>query len=216
MKKFLLTTAAVLCLTLPANAQEAGKKAPADQQKSTSYLTVRMGGGRFHMRVDDDKQNTSLFLLQGAVGMEIAPGIRGEVELTASANYETEDIDPFDYIKSEHSVVNLSLNVLKDFDLGTVKPYVGVGVGAATFYDEIKYNMDVLGVSRVRGTKNYTSSVLSANAQAGLAFTLTDNIMLDANVRYTHFGNYKNKFFGEKTKMKNHSADATIGIRYNF
>lgn len=208
-------TAAVLCFALPANAQEAGRKASADQQKSTSYLTVRMGSGRFHMRTDDDKQNTSLFLLQGAVGMEIAPGIRGEVELTASANYESEDIDPFEYMKSEHSVVNLSLNVLKDFDLGTVKPYVGVGVGSATFYDQIKYDLN-MGLFRVRGTKNYSASVLSANAQAGLAFTLTDKIMLDANVRYTHFGNYKNKFFGEKTKMKNHSADATIGIRYNF
>lgn len=215
MKKVLLMTAAVLCFALPANAQEAGRKASADQQKSTSYLTVRMGSGRFHMRTDDDKQNTSLFLLQGAVGMEIAPGIRGEVELTASANYESEDIDPFEYMKSEHSVVNLSLNVLKDFDLGTVKPYVGVGVGSATFYDQIKYDLN-MGLFRVRGTKNYSASVLSANAQAGLAFTLTDKIMLDANVRYTHFGNYKNKFFGEKTKMKNHSADATIGIRYNF
>lgn len=215
MKKVLLMTAAVLCFALPANAQEAGRKTSADQQKSTSYLTVRMGSGRFHMRMDDDKQKTSLFLLQGAVGMEIAPGIRGEVELTASSAYKEKDVDPWDYMKSEHSVVNLSVNFLKDFDLGAVKPYVGVGVGAATFYDEIKYNLN-MGLFRVRGTKNYAASVLSANAQAGLAFTLTDNIMLDANVRYTHFGNYKVKFFGEKTKMKNHSADATIGIRYNF
>ncbi len=208
-------TAAVLCFALPANAQEAGRKTSADQQKSTSYLTVRMGSGRFHMKTDDDKQKTSLFLLQGAVGMEIAPGIRGEVELTASSAHKEKDVDPWDYVKSEHSVVNLSVNFLKDFDLGAVKPYVGVGVGAATFYDEIKYNLN-MGLFRVCGTKNYSSSVLSANAQAGLAFTLTDNIMLDANVRYTHFGNYKVKFFGEKTKMKNHSADATIGIRYNF
>ena len=215
MKKVLLMTAAVLCFALPANAQEAGRKASADQQKSTSYLTVRMGSGRFHMRSDDDKQNTSLFLLQGAVGMEIAPGIRGEVELTASSAYTEKDVDPLDYVKSEHSVVNLSVNVLKDFDLGAVKPYVGVGVGAATFYDEIKYNVD-MGLFRVRGTKSEFASVLSANAQAGFAFTLTDKIMLDANVRYTHFGNYKVNFFGEKTKMKNHSADATIGIRYNF
>lgn len=208
-------TAAVLCFALPANAQEAGRKATANQQKSTSYLTVRMGSGRFHMRTDDDKQNTSLFLLQGAVGMEIAPGIRGEVELTASDSYDSKDFNAGNLMEAEHSVVNLSLNVLKDFDLGIVKPYVGVGVGSATFYDEIKYNLN-MGLFRLHGTKNYSSSVLSANAQAGLAFTLTDNIMLDANVRYTHFGNYKVKFFGEKTKMKNHSADATIGIRYNF
>ena len=209
MKKILLTTAAVICLATPAFAQGTGTKAHA--QQNNMYFTVRMGSSRLNLKLDEEKGHESLFMMSGAIGTKIAEDVRAEVEIMATEDFEKTEIDAGDRVEFKHSVGNFSLNVLKDFDAGQIKPYVGVGVGIGSFTDDVKYQ-----IMGIRGRKKVSNSVLSGNVQAGVSFALTDTISVDANARYTHFGNYKIKVAGEETKMENRTTDLSIGLRFAF
>ncbi|MBR1944746.1 MAG: outer membrane beta-barrel protein, partial [Alphaproteobacteria bacterium] len=133
MKKILLTTAAVLCFALPATARETETAAPV---KQNAYLAFRLGGSRMNMKMDGEKENKSVFSLSGAIGTKIADGVRAELEVMTYGNYEETEIDGTDRYEYKHGVTNFSLNVLKDFDAGKIKPYVGGGLGFALFHDE--------------------------------------------------------------------------------
>ena len=104
------------------------------------------------------------------------------------------------------------MNILKDFDAGFIRPYVGAGVGFGSFTDDVSYNI----AGFVRGRKKFSNTVPSGNVQAGFAVALTDTVSLDANARYTCFGNYDIKILGNKFKMKNNTADVSIGLRFAF
>ena len=210
MKKLLLTTAAILCFAMPATAQEYGRKAPAAQQNN-AYFTVRMGGSRLNMKIDQANGHKSLFMMSGAFGTKIAPDVRAEIELMATNNYEKTQTNAVSRYEYKHGVGNLSLNILKDFDAGQIKPYVGVGIGAGSFTDEFDYQ-----VLAIRGKKKETNTVLSGNVQAGVSVALTNTVSLDANARYTYFGNYEIKILGTEFKMKNNSTDLSVGLRFAF
>lgn len=209
MKKLLLTTAVVLCFAMPATAQEYGRKAPAKQ--NNAYFTVRMGGSRLNMKIDEDKGHKSLFMMSGAIGTKIASDVRAEIELMATNNFEKTEIAVGSRYEYKHGLGNISLNILKDFDAGAFKPYIGAGIGAASFTDEFNYQ-----VLAIRGKKKETNTVLSGNVQAGLAVALTNTVSLDANARYTYFGNYEIKILGTEFKMKNNSTDLSVGLRFAF
>ena len=169
------------------------------------------------MKVNDRKENESLFMISGAVGTTIVPemAVRAELELTATGNYEETETIATDRLEYKHGLVNLSLNFLKDFDAGKIKPYIGVGAGIAVFHDEADYDIALL-VGRLRGTKKESSAVLSGNVQGGIAISLTDSVLFDVNARYNHFGHYKFKVLNQENDMKNNSVDVTAGFRVHF
>ena len=210
MKKLLLTTAAILCFALPARAQETETAAPV---KQGAYLAFRLGGSRMNMKMDGGKENKSVFSLSGAIGTKITSDVRAELEIMTYGNYEETEIDGTDRFDYERSAVNFSVNVLKDFDAGKIKPYVGGGLGFAMFYDELKYDITV-GLGRYRGERSENNTVFSANVQAGLAMAVTDIVSVDFNARYTYFGNYK--FFDDTVKMENKALNFTVGLRIDF
>ena len=209
MKKLLLATAAVLCFAIPAKAQEWKKQTSA--QQTNSYFAVRMGGSRLSIKVNEEKENKSLFVMSGAIGTTIAPDVRAELELMATDNFEKKETGVGERYAYKHGLGNLSINILKDFDAGRIKPYVGIGIGTASFTDDINYQ--VLGI---RERRKVTTTVLNGNIQAGVAVSLTDTISLDTNARYTCFGNYEIKILGNKLKMKNNTADVSVGLRFAF
>lgn len=210
MKKMLLTTAAVLCFALPATAQETETAAPV---KQNAYLAFRLGGSRMNMKMEGEKENKSVFSLSGAIGTKIADGVRAELEVMTYGNYEENERDGTDRFDYKHSAVNFSLNVLKDFDVGKVKPYIGGGLGFAVFHDELKYDYTD-GIWHYWGKRNENNTVFSANVQAGIAIPVTEVVSVDFNARYTYFGNYK--FFDDALKMENKAANFTVGIRLDF
>ena len=213
MKKLLLATAAVLCFARPATAQEWEKKAPMEQKNS--YFAFRMGGSHLNMKTEDEKEKKSLFMMSGAFGTKIYPDVRVEVELTATDTFEKNENVVGGKFEYKHSVGNFSLNVLRDFDARKIKPYIGAGVGFGSFTDEIKRDQTV-GFSHFRENKKVTTTVLSGNIQAGVTVALTDTVSVDANARYTHFGDYEVKFWGQKIKMKNNAVDMSVGLRFAF
>lgn len=209
MKKLLLTTfASVICLAFPAAAQETA--APVKQD---AYLSVRMGASRMNMKMDGEKENKNVFSLSGAIGKEIASGLRAELELTAYGDYEENESEGSDTFKYTHNAVNFSLNVLKDFDAGKIKPYVGGGLGFAVFSDELKYDFTDSGV-HYWGKQDETNTVFSANIQAGVQLPVTDFLSVDVNARYTYFDDYK--VLDDDLKMENNAVSLTAGVRLNF
>ena len=209
MKKLLLTTfASVIGLAFPAAAQET--IAPV---KHDAYLSVRMGASRMNMKMDGEKENKNVFSLSGAIGKEIASGLRAEFELTTYGEYEENETDGSDSFKYTHNAVNFSLNVLKDFDAGKIKPYVGGGLGFAVFSDELKYDFTDSGV-HYWGKQDETNTVFSANIQAGVQLPVTDFLSVDVNARYTYFDDYK--VFDDTLKMENNAVSLTAGVRLNF
>lgn len=209
MKKLLLATAAVLCFARPATAEE-WRNTPAQQKDS--YFSVRMGASRLNVKMEREKEHKSLFMMSGAFGTKIAQDVRAEVEIMATNNLEKTEIGIGERYEYKHSVGNFSLNFLKDFDAGSVKPYVGAGVGFGSFTDDLNYN--IAGV--VQGRKKVSNTVMSGNIQAGVAVPLTDTVSFDFNARYTCFGGYEIKLFGNKIKMKNNTADVSAGLRFAF
>ncbi|MBR1777731.1 MAG: porin family protein [Alphaproteobacteria bacterium] len=214
MKKILLTTAAVLCFALPAFAQEITKEqettAPMLQN---SYLAVRLGGSRLNMKMNGEKEDDTVFSLSAAIGTKIADGVRAELEAMTYGTYEETEIDGTDYYNYKHSAVNFSINVLKDFDFGKMKPYIGAGVGFAVFYDELKYDFTDSGW-HYWGSNKENNSVFSANLQAGFAFAIAEKVSIDVNARYTHFSSYK--FFEDTLKIENKAVNFTAGLRLDF
>ena len=212
MKKIFLMTVSVLCFALPATAQETVSSA-----KQNSYLTFRLGAGRMNMEVktrkDNDKENKTLLAISGAVGTTIADGVRAEVELMAFEKYEDKVIDGSGQYYYEQSVANISVNILKDFDAGKIKPYIGGGLGFAVFHDESEYNF-MSGMIHYRGKWKDDNVTLSANIQAGLAMDVTDKVGIDVNARYTYFDSYE--CFNDAIKMKNQTLNFTAGLRFNF
>ena len=210
MKKSLLTTVAVLCFAMPAFAQDTETTAPV---KQNAYLSFRLGGNRMKMKYDGEKVSKSSLSLSGAIGTQIVPEVRAELEILTFGEYKETEIygtDRFDY---KRDAVNFSVNILKDFDVGKIKPYIGGGLGFAIFNDEVKYDFTA-GIWHYWGYRKENNTVFSANVQAGLAFALTDAVSVDVNARYTYFDNYK--FFNDALKMENRAVNMTAGLRINF
>ncbi|MBO4519806.1 MAG: porin family protein [Alphaproteobacteria bacterium] len=210
MKKLLLTTAVVLCFATPAFAQNTETTVPT---KQNAYLAFRLGGSRMNMKYDGEKVNKNSLSLSGAIGTQIAPEIRAELEIMTYGEYKETEIDGTDRFDYKRDAVNFSVNVLKDFDAGKIKPYIGGGLGFAIFHDELKYDFTA-GIWHYWGYRKENNTVFSANVQAGLALALTDVVSVDVNARYTYFGNYK--FFNDALKMENKATNFTAGIRLDF
>ena len=75
------------------------------------------------------------FTVGAAVGTQLAPGLRGEVELS----YLRSKLNQVSFRSNVNSAASgaleegyLLLNVWKDFNLGPVSPYIGGGIGFAT------------------------------------------------------------------------------------
>ncbi len=209
MKKLLLTTG-MFCFILPAFAQETQTAAPV---KQNAYLAFRLGSSRMNMKMDDEKEKKSVFSLSGALGTKINTDLRAELEIMTYGDYEETEADGTDLFEYKHSAVNFSLNLLKDFDIGKAKPYLGGGVGFGIFYDELKYDYTIA-AWRYWGKRSENNAVFSANVQAGMAIAVTDTVLLDVNARYTYFGDYK--VFDRSVKMENKAVNLTAGLRLNF
>ena len=216
MKKLLLTTAAVLCFAAPAFAQNTETTVPT---KQNAYLAFRLGGNRMKINYNGAKVNKNSLSLSGAIGTKITSDVRAELEIMTYGNYEETEINGTDRFDYKRDAVNFSVNILKDFDVGTgadagkIKPYIGGGLGFAVFHDELKYDFTA-GIWHYWGYRKENNTVFSANVQAGLAFALTDAVFVDVNARYTYFDKYK--FFDNTLKMENRAVNMTAGLRINF
>lgn len=115
------------------------------------------------------------YILGAAVGTEILPNLRGEVEFSVVNTELTEFLGfPVEGGGMNSTGYNLLANLWYDIDTGTAfTPYIGGGVG---------YGYDVITSSVGPGEVN--TSGLLYQLGAGISYAATEDISLDLGYRY--------------------------------
>ena len=121
------------------------------------------------------------FTLGAAVGTHLAPGLRGELELSylrhAIDTYTFESGTNPDIASGHIEQMFLLANIWKDFKLGMFSPYVGGGIGfATTRLDNAAFAGGTIGSKAGLG--------LAGQLGAGVRFGITDNLAADFGYRF--------------------------------
>jgi opacity protein-like surface antigen len=160
--------------------------ADLDASAPSWYVSV-FGGGVTPEDVNFDYggvyalQGRTGFTLGAAVGTHLAPGLRGELELSylrhAINTYTfTSGTNP-DVASGHMEQTFLLANVWKDFQLGMFSPYVGAGVGfGTTRLDNAAFAGGTIGSKAGLG--------LAGQLGAGVRFGITDNLAADLGYRF--------------------------------
>ena len=223
MRSKLLATVSATAIILGAAASEQARAADlTDPILSDAWYVTLFGGGAFgfgHSNVDNDIQEIDLkdgFTVGGAIGTQIAPGLRfeGEISYVRNENDRTrEDVnDPFDNLPGHTDIVYFLANLWKDVDLGPVSIYAGGGLGPALLH--VSGNPNVGSVS----WSDEAKLALGGQLGAGFRFGLTDRVSLDAGYRFKAAVDV-----GYLSENGDENSDATIyehivqlGVTYGF
>jgi opacity protein-like surface antigen len=124
--------------------------------------------------------NKTGFTIGAAVGTQLSPGLRGELELSylrhALDSYSTDANSRFN-ARGDLDQGYLMLNVWKDFDLGMISPYIGGGLGIALAdFDNVFLNGNRL--------SSHTGYGMAGQFGFGARMGLTDNIAVDVGYRF--------------------------------
>lgn len=229
MRNFLLSTACATALTLGCStAQAADFEEPV--VRSVWYASI-FGGASFLEEFDVTYSNSGTagvsetrtdagFIVGGAIGMEVSPNVRAEVEVS----YFKNDVNRLNYpdipfsspASGEISSVNVLVNLWHDFDMGSgIVPYIGGGAGVG-FVD---------GRAAWPNPGNYNELIGSDTGFAfqvggGVQFGLTDAIAADVGYRYrgvmdVHLPSDDPVQTNASTDIYGHYVQAGIIINFN-
>ena len=170
-----------------------------------SYLEdsdISGGGSRANIGYDNPG-----FALLGAVGMGVFDNFRIEAELAHREN----NADNFNGDVSANSLMG---NVFYDIpvSLGPIKPFVGLGLGAA------RVKADTLALGGALGTVNDTDNAWAYQAIIGLAAPIAENLSLLLDYRY--FSTFDDLSYRTSTgvngkgEYENHAV--MVGLRWSF
>jgi len=190
MKSTLLAGACATALMLGA-ATSARADGGIDPLLGLDWYVSLFGGGSFM----DDYRNTFTggfnyrqefdegFIVGGAVGAEVYPDIRGEVELSYQFN-DARDLNvsfgaPVRPDSGEVEIVNLLFNLWYDINLDTViKPYIGGGIGIG--FVDIR--------SRIPAGTAWSDTETAFAFQVGGGFKYAINNYIDIDLSYRFRG----------------------------
>lgn len=123
------------------------------------------------------------YVVGGAIGAQIQPNLRGELEVSyahhgVSTNSVTIDEDTGETGSGSFNALYILGNLWYDFNIGSpITPYIGGGAGLAvvmpdvTYYDDASYY------------HNQTAWAPAAQLGAGIKYSIADNITLDLGYR---------------------------------
>ena len=236
LKTTLLAAAATMAIAPAANAYEG--------------LYGAIGAGLSYMGYENDVSNDGItgaaapFLFDSssdydmgigtyaALGYAWDGGLRMELEF-AYRNSDIDQIDPWasqnftgwptGSISGDTSTYSIMANFLYDFKgNGGVTPYIGAGVGYANVDHNITGALPV-GAPTSPMTISYGpgEGMLAAQAIAGAAIDLAENLMLDISYRYfvpSHSTEYMAAINGTPTLVKATAVSHNLfaGLRWNF
>ena len=160
--------------------------------------------------------NKTGFTIGGAIGTHLAPGLRGELELS----YMRQAADSYSGLaggsrpsSGDVDQVFVLTNLWKDFHVGAFSPYVGAGVGVG-YVNTDDYVFNGAAVWETDGVG------LAGQFGAGVRVAVTDNLSLDAGYR---FKSIVNAFLpGDAAGASDHTSLATynhilqVGLTYGF
>lgn len=170
-----------------------------------AYLSGNIG---FGYRPDSDIsissspfENDPAFVVNGAIGVEIAPNIRVEGEIGLHLNTADQGGTSVDWTFRTLSFMG---NAYFDMPLQSpMKPYIGIGVGFA----DVNLEVESGGFS-----SDDSDLVLAAQLMAGLSFEINPKTTL--NFGYRYFTTTDPTFTGFSTEYSSH--DFLVGARFWF
>lgn len=224
-----------MCATAAAAFATVGFSAHAEGWYGRSDLQYNFDG-----RIDHDTQTSNVLgALSGdtkaseAFGADVGLGygFSNGLRFEGVLGYKSGDLDVTRTVSSvvpgltvnpagTASSVDLFLNGLYDFNSeGTVKPYIGVGVGGV--------RLDAKVANRVRGTGtnlsaangfNDTATGLAYQGLAGIGFKMTDRLTLDLGYKYLSAQDleFDGNHGGPAYDVDYTDHTATLGLRYAF
>ncbi len=185
MRKVLLSSVAATALVLGAE----NARADDSWMDRNWYATLFAGAGfpeEVGMTHDGTTYNTDLktgFTVGGAVGTELVPGLRGELEFSYQ-RYTANDYtyfagQPPQFADGPANLYYLLANVWKDIDLGyRITPYVGAGLGVGIADINIEHG------TPSEPDLDDSGAGLAAQLGAGVRVPLYENISLDLSYRF--------------------------------
>lgn len=164
--------------------------------------------------------NHSQFTLGGAIAagydfwfQHMIP-IRAELELALRGNSENSEDGPFGSTKLTTNSTTLLANFYYDFhNSSDFTPYVGAGLGLAFNYMGVdgydnRYDM---GGSWDGRTTNFAWQV-----GAGVAYSINENMAIDAGYRYLDLGYTQVKSHGQSVGIRPYNHEVMLGLRIGF
>jgi opacity protein-like surface antigen len=202
---------------------ENGRASPAnagDPDAADWYVSL-FGGGLFgeDMAADDgdvfELKNKDGFTVGGAVGTNLAPGFRGELEVSyarQAAKSRSERDTLFRTASGHIEQLFVLGNLWKDIHLGPVSPYVGAGIGVGIFNTD-----DYASNGQSWDTEGFG---IAGQFGAGVRVAFTDSLAFDAGYR---FKSIINAFFegdpagfGSNGSLATYSHILQAGLTYSL
>jgi opacity protein-like surface antigen len=123
------------------------------------------------------------YLVGGALGMNVMPNLRAELEVSYASHPALGAGTPFAtgagsaYADGSFGTLYLLGNLWYDFDTGTsITPYIGGGIGAAVIMPNVTMDGTPVGY-------NTNAVALAGQLGAGVKFAIADNVSLDLSYR---------------------------------
>jgi opacity protein-like surface antigen len=201
--------------------------ADIDATAPSWYISV-LGGGVVPQDVALDNglvfaiEGKAGFTLGAAVGTHLAPGLRGELELS----YLRNAVDGHTFFGGQAALdasgdmeqTFLLANIWKDFQLGMFWPYVGGGIGfGTTRFDNVSLRFDNMVLIGDRAGLG-----LAGQFGAGVRFGITDNLAADFGYRFKSTVNALVEGDHDPNNFSNNATVATydhvfqLGLTYGF
>ncbi|OTG87177.1 hypothetical protein B9T31_06100 [Acinetobacter sp. ANC 4558] len=241
MKHLFLTSAILLSFSGLANANNgiyASLKAGISDTKYKNSEDKRVfDGGVLSLEAKNNDQTKSIYPnISAAVGFDFSKiskiNARAELEYTykdketfsptidnvtarvGSNVFSGKAPDGFVLFNNALRSQSLMVNGYYDFkNTSKFTPYVGLGIGAT----RVKNKQTEISVN---DSVSSTDTHFTWSAGVGIAYNVTDNVALDLSYKYVDAGKFKfNNYVPDgnfDTKVKLHSNDYSLGIRYNF
>jgi opacity protein-like surface antigen len=160
------------------------------------------------------------FTVGAAVGTQLAPGLRGEFELSyLRSKLSGVGIDENSSLPASGTVnqTYFLMNIWKDFNLGVVQPYIGggLGVGFTSFGNGV---VDDSGSSDDLSSK--TGVGIAGQFGVGARMPVSDSLMIDVGYRYKSIVDAmitgKNGGWQYNSDVATHNHILQVGGTYNF
>lgn len=201
---FAATAAVALLGAMPAAAADwyaqinAGMTVATEADARISFVSEDDDAENFDESGEGDIDNG--FVVGAAAGVALGGGLRAEGEFVFSSN-DLGGIEDLDVDEVEMNHAAFFANVLYDFQMGGVTPYVGAGVG----YGSVTFDID--------GDSVHDEDTVW-QIKAGATFPVNDTLTIDVGYRYMTMATWENEFNVDFDEEDDEAGAGVLGFEF--